>query len=182
MRRRAPALLCSCLLALTRCGGAQRPASNEPLSAPESTARGVTMTLPRLGGGSLSIETYRGHPVLITLFTTWCLRCQAEAPLFVRLSEREAGLRVVGVALDDLTKLSMVQTYVGFVGFRFPVLLAEPTSLELVGGLGPTRQVPRTVLLDAKGVVVQDHVGQTDFPRLERALARLTKAPSRNRR
>ena len=176
MRRLAPALLCCCLLALTRCGGAQRPESNEPLSlAPEPTAR-VTMTLPRLGGGSLSIESYRGHPVLITLFTTWCLRCQAEAPLFVRLSEREEGPRVVGIALDDLTKLSMVQTYVGFVGFRFPVLLAEPTSLELVGGLGPTKQVPRTVLLDAKGVVVQDHVGQTDFPRLERALAPLSKA------
>jgi cytochrome c biogenesis protein CcmG/thiol:disulfide interchange protein DsbE len=177
VRRRAPALLCCCLLALARCGGAQRPERNEPLSlAPEPTARGVTMTLPQLGGGSLSIESYRGHPVLITLFTTWCLRCQAEAPLFVRLSEREEGLRVVGVALDNLTKLSLVQTYVGFVGFRFPVLLAEPTSLELVGGLGQTKQVPRTVLLDAKGALVQDHVGQTDFPRLERALATLLKA------
>jgi len=175
VRRPAPALLCCCLLALARCGGAQRPESNEPLS-PEPTARSVTMTLPRLGGGSLSIESYRGHPVLVTLFTTWCLRCQAEAPLFVRLAEREGALRVVGIALDDLTKVSMVQTYVGFVGFRFPVLLAEPTNLELVGGLGPTKQVPRTVLLDAKGVVVQDHVGQTDFPRLERALATLLKA------
>ena len=133
------------------------------------------MTLPRLGGGKLAIESYRGHPVLITLFTTWCLRCQAEAPLFIKIHEQRKpqGLEVVGIALDDLTKVSMVQTYVEFVGYTFPVLLAEPNNLELVAALGPTKRVPRTVLLDRAGRIVEDHVAQTHFDRLERALDKL---------
>ncbi|MBW2534945.1 MAG: TlpA family protein disulfide reductase [Deltaproteobacteria bacterium] len=157
-------------LACFGCSGAG--SKTEPLNPPPQRPA-VEMTLPQLGGGTHSIQQHRGHPVVITLFTTWCLRCQAEAPLFVRLHETQRRLRVVGVALDDLTKLSLVQTYVQFVGFQFPVLLAEPNNLDLVGGLGATPQVPRTVLLDPAGRVAQDHVGQTDFPRLERGIKRV---------
>jgi len=161
------------LLLLASCVGKTTP--DRPLTP--AASEGVRMTLPRLGGGKLTIDALRGQPVLITLFTTWCLRCQAEAPRFVRFGERP-GLKVVGIALDDLTKLSLITTYVTFVGFRFPVLLAQPDDLELVGGLGVTKQVPRTVLLDPVGRVIQDHVGQTSFDKLAPAIDRLL-APSR---
>jgi len=162
-------------LVLAACSGPQGKPLGEPV-----VASGVHMTLSRLGGGKLAIERYRGAPVLITMFTTWSLRCQAEASQFVQIHDREGGrgLRVVGIALDDLMRVSLLKTYVGFVGFRFPVLLAEPNNLELVGGLGPTKQVPRTVLLDREGRIVQDHGGQTDFGRLERAIKDLV-APMR---
>jgi len=159
---RGPLLLL--LVALAACPQ-PRPDSQKPVAPP--TLPALRLTLPRLTGGTLSLHALRGHPVLITLFTTWCLRCQAEAPLFVRLHDRlhEGGLRVVGIGLDLQT--SLVRTYVEFVGFKFDVLLAKPDDLDLVGAIGPTRQVPRTILADSDGRVVLDQSGFTDFAILE---------------
>lgn len=133
----------------------------------------MEMTLPRLGGGKVSLAEVRGKPVVLALFTTWSLRCQAEAPLFVRIHERYRGkgLRVLGVAMD--MQVVLVKTYVEVVGLPFDVLLARPDDLELVGALGQTKQVPRTVLLDRRGQIVLDQRGQTDFTVLERRIRAL---------
>lgn len=157
---------------LVGCGGPARGPELQ-LNQPASVDPGARMTLPRLGGGQVSLQELRGRPVLLTLFTTWCLRCQAEAPLFVQLHEQHGrrGLRILAVALDVRGR-PMVQPYVEFVGFKFDVLLARPDDIELVGGLGVTRQVPRTVLLDARGRIVLDQQGATDFAALRAGVER----------
>jgi peroxiredoxin len=162
-------LLLPLLVTLAACPQ-QRPDPPKPVP---SMLPPLRLTLPRTAGGKLSLEALRGHPIVITLFTTWCLRCQAEAPLFVRLHERlrGRGLRVVGIALD--LQASLVRTYVEFVGFKFDVLLATPDDLELVGAVGATRQVPRTLLVDSEGRVVLDQSGFTDFATLEPRVEKL---------
>ncbi len=154
---------------------APAPAPMDPLGqVPSAERKGVQMTLPRLGGGEVSLKGRPGKPVLITIFTTWCLRCQREAPLFNQLHDAYARrLRVLGVVVDVKMQPAILQTYVEFVKFRFDVAVARPDDLELLGGLGPTRRVPRTVLLDRRGVLVLDHVGQTNAPALKKALGRL---------
>ncbi len=138
----------------------------------------MSFTLPLLRGGSLTLSSLRGRPVLITLFSTWDMRCQAEVPLINQLKERYGprGLEVLGVALapPGNKSLTLIKTYVEVTRITYDVLLAEPQDLELVGALGQTRRVPRTVLLDHKGRVLLDQAGQTDFlalrSRIEREL------------
>ena len=125
------------------------------------------MTLPRLGGGHLAVEDLRGRPVVLALFTTGPLSCQQEAREISRLHQRyRHRVHFVGVALDSHSNNAMVEAFVEVSGYGFPVLLATPTNLDLVGGLGATSVVPRTVLLDSAGRIVQDHTGRTDFKRL----------------
>lgn len=130
-----------------------------------------------LRGGSLTLASLRGRPVLLSLFSTWDLRCQAEVPLFVRLNERHGprGLELLGVALSPPgdKSLTLIRTYVEVTGMTYDVLLAAPQNLELVGALGKTPQVPRTVLLDQQGRVVLDQMGQTDFSAVRRRVRRL---------
>ena len=168
-------------LLLSGCG-APRPKGPEiEVGRPE--AKGAEMTLPRLGGGSVSLSKLRGGPVVISLFTTWCLRCQAEAPRLVELHARHRarGLVVLGVALD-VTTIELIKTYVEYVGFSFDVLLARPNDLELVGALGVTKQVPRTVLLDGQGKIVDDQLGSTNFDRLRQRIEPLLAAGGRSGR
>jgi thiol-disulfide isomerase/thioredoxin len=169
------ALIATALVSCACSAPAQAPAPAVPLGQlPSAERKGAQMTLPRLGGGEVSLKVPPGKPVLITIFTTWCLRCQVEAPLFNQLHDAYARrLRVLGVVVDVKTRPAILQTYVEFVKFRFDVAVARPDDLELVGGLGPTRRVPRTVLLDRRGVLVLDHVGQTNAPVLMKALGRL---------
>lgn len=123
------------------------------------------------------MRSLRGKPVLITLFTTGSIRCQAEMAIFIQLHEREGprGLQVLGVALAPLglRGLPLVKTYVEVTKIPFAVLLAEPGNLELVGALGKTPQVPRTVLLDRGGSVVLDHRLRTRFPQLRAKINQL---------
>jgi len=96
---------------LSGCSGASKggkttdPAAGIGQAAADAPA-GVEMTLPRLGGGEVSLSRLRGHPVVVTLFTTWSLRCQAEAPLFTKMHERHRGqgLKVLGILLSDGTQ------------------------------------------------------------------------------
>jgi len=170
------------LSTLVGCGGAGSQVRSESPVAPEARpAPPLSLPLPRLAGGSVSLESLRGRPVLLALFTTWCLPCQAEAPLLERLKERfsQSGLVVLGVALDaqGSTPIKLVRLYVEEMGLRFDVLLASPSDPALVAALGQTPLLPRTVLLDRSGRVVLDQAGGTDFQKLETKI--LAELPAR---
>jgi thiol-disulfide isomerase/thioredoxin len=49
------------------------------------------------------LEQYRGKPLLITFWATWCEPCRDEYPMLNQLAKEYAakGLSVVGVNLDD---------------------------------------------------------------------------------
>jgi thiol-disulfide isomerase/thioredoxin len=170
---RAASLLCA--LALAGAGCATSTAGARAEAAGDAPARApVSMRLPRLGGGELSLATLRGRPVVVTFFTTWCTLCLEEAPRVVRLDERfrPRGLAVLAVALlgEGARPADLVKLYVEDAGFRFPVLLAAPDNLELIGGLGRTQLIPRTVLLDRAGRPLLDHAGRTRFVELEKKI------------
>lgn len=146
--------------------------SGPEIRSEERRGQIVELSLPRLQGGEVSLAALRGRPILLTLFTTWDLRSQAEAPVIMQIRDRFAphGLVVLGVALEPLGPrgLPLVRSYVEAMALSFEVLLAEPDDEQLRAALGPTRQVPRTVLLDRRGRVVLDQQGQTDLTLLLR--------------
>ncbi len=168
------------LLFLWGCGGGEqnRRHDEDPL-AKFKDLPAVKLTLPLLGGGEVSLQDLRGKPVLLTLFATWSLRCQAEVPLFSQLQERYGGrgLKVVSIAIGPLGAkgLPMVETFVEVFGISYPVLLSEPGNIDLVGALGAVKHVPRTLLLDRRGKVLLNQEGQTNFPVLYRTLDKLFK-------
>jgi thiol-disulfide isomerase/thioredoxin len=163
---------------LTACSGAApRPETAGPTLSPIPSTVSLRMSLARLNGGRVSLDAHRGKPVLLTLFTTWCLPCQEDAPSFARLHDRfgSRGLVVLGIALNNqgATPIKLVKLYAEEMGFRFDVLLASPEDLELVGAVGKTPLLPRTVLLDREGRAVLDQIGYTDFQVLEKKILEL---------
>lgn len=153
------------------------PEVQSPLAPPLPTGP-VDLELPRLGGGRLRLSHHRGKPVVVTLFTTWSLRSQAESPLFNQLHERRnQEFQVVGIALDRNFRL--VQTYAEVMQLRYPVGLSSADDLDLVAALGQVKQVPRTILLDAEGRIVLDQdSGQTHFEALLSKIASLKRGQS----
>jgi cytochrome c biogenesis protein CcmG/thiol:disulfide interchange protein DsbE len=61
------------------------------------------LRLPALDGGTLELARYRGRPVLINFWATWCAPCVREFPLLRRSLEehRAGGLVVLGVLVND---------------------------------------------------------------------------------
>jgi thioredoxin len=70
-------------------------------SYPPATAA-PALRLTTLDGGTLDLAAYRGRPVLLNFWATWCGPCKAIAPLLDQLANEHAGkLRVTKLNVDE---------------------------------------------------------------------------------
>jgi thiol-disulfide isomerase/thioredoxin len=68
------------------------------------------------------VEQYRGKPLLITFWATWCEPCRDEYPMLNELAKQYAsqGLHVVGVNLDDDGDLILMRRFIARYKPVFP--------------------------------------------------------------
>jgi thiol-disulfide isomerase/thioredoxin len=68
------------------------------------------------------LEEYRGKPLLVTFWATWCEPCRDEYPMLNELAKQYApqGLKVVGVNLDDDGDLILMRRFMARYKPVFP--------------------------------------------------------------
>jgi thiol-disulfide isomerase/thioredoxin len=117
-------------------------------------------------GGELVLAELRDRPLLINFWATWCPPCVKELPEIDRFAARQTQrLRVIGLAIDSLAP---VQEFLKRQPVSFPIGLAGFDGTDLSRSLGNTAGgLPFTVLLDARGAVVQRKIGQTHYDELQ---------------
>lgn len=118
-------------------------------------------------GGSLALADFRGRPLVLNFWATWCAPCVREMPTLERFRRQYAsrGWQVVGLAIDraDAVKEFLARTPVGF-----PVALAGIDGAELARQLGNDRGgLPFTAVFDPAGRQVERHLGETHFEQLQ---------------
>ena len=125
-----------------------------------------SLRFARPEGGELAMAEYQGRPLLINFWATWCPPCIKELPEFDRFSRSHATqLRVVGLAIDSLVP---VQEFLKKQPVGFAIGLAGFAGTDLARSLGNSAgALPFTVLLDARGEVVQRKLGETRLAELE---------------
>jgi thiol-disulfide isomerase/thioredoxin len=112
---------------------------------------------------------FKGKPVIVDIFGTWCPNCHDEAPLLEQLYRKyqAQGLVVVGLAyeyIDDTTRdLRQIGIYRDKYGITFPLLLAGTTDQGQIEKTLPQLvhfgAYPTTVFLDRSGRVHAIHAG-----------------------
>jgi thiol-disulfide isomerase/thioredoxin len=123
-------------------------------------------------GGELVMADLRGKAVLLNFWATWCPPCVKEMPELDRFARAYgAQVQVVGLAVDTLAP---VQQFLARQPVSFAIGLAGMAGTDLSRGLGNSAGVlPFTVLLDAKGAVLQRRIGESRFVELESWAKRL---------
>lgn len=120
---------------------------------PETTMQG-------LSGPTRKLSEFRGKPLLINVWASWCGPCRSEMGSLERLFWRYEGRKfaMIGISTDDYpdkARAFLQQSRSSFAHFI-------DNRLQLENMLGADR-LPLTVLVDARGRVVGKYYGAKDW-------------------
>jgi cytochrome c biogenesis protein CcmG/thiol:disulfide interchange protein DsbE len=125
--------------------------------APQPGDEAPAFTAPRLdGSGSISLEELRGRPVLLNFWASWCVPCEAEAPILNR-AERAYGEDVafLGINIKDARDDALAFER----RFDVPYPSVRDEAQAIYDDYGLTGQ-PESFLLDSDGRIVEHIPGQ----------------------
>ncbi len=118
------------------------------------------MTWERPEGGTLAAADFRGRPLLVNFWATWCPPCVEELPLLDRFYRERQGSGWVVLALA-IAQPSAVRQFLQRQPLSFPVGLAGFGGTELARAMGnATGALPFSVVLDRAGRIAQRKLGQ----------------------
>jgi len=118
------------------------------------------------------LSDYRGKPLIINVWASWCGPCQQEMGSLERLSKRYGGkqFNVIGVSTDDY--LDRAELFLRKTNTTFNNYIDQKLLLEHMLG---AQRLPLTLLVDAQGKVLAKFTGAKEWDGPE-AVAIISKA------
>ncbi len=114
-------------------------------------------------GGDIRLADFKGVPVLVNLWATWCAPCVKELPTLDRLAESHAAdgrLGVIAIS-QDMAPQGSVTAFLDKLGTGHLGAYHDDT-MALSGALG-VQVMPTTILYDSEGREIWRYVGDLDW-------------------
>lgn len=124
-------------------------------------------TLKTLDGKTIKLSDYRGKPVYLNFWTSWCPACKEEMPEIEKFYERNKDrVEILTINITYSDKIPDVKELLAKNNAQFPVLLDENSNhsvTDLYGVYG----IPASFFIDKNGVIREHHVGGMTLTPLE---------------
>ncbi len=128
----------------------------------ERTVPSVNLKTPEGVTVNTADFSNNGKPMVINFWATWCKPCVAELNNISDLYtdwQKETGVKIIAVAIDDSRTASRVGPYANGKGWEYEIYLdANQDFQRAIGFQNP----PFTCLVDGKGKIVWTHAGYSE--------------------
>jgi thiol-disulfide isomerase/thioredoxin len=153
-----------CVLALLVSSVTAAPQASPPLVAVGQVLPDVVMA--GLNGPHKPLSSYRGRPLIINVWASWCAPCRKEAASLERLAWSKAGSRytVIGISTDDDRNAALKWLKHSNATINHYIDSGPRWPLENMLGAST---IPVTVLVDAQGRVVARFRGAREWDSAE---------------
>lgn len=115
-------------------------------------------TLQTVDGKKVSLSDYKGRPVVVNFWATWCGPCKVEMPWFEEFRKQYAaqGFEVLGLTDDVDEGKEKIAKVAGKIGVTYPILMTDGKVQEAYGGL---EVLPMSFYVDKNGLIVAETAG-----------------------
>ena len=115
-------------------------------------------TLETVDGKKVSLSDYKGRPVVVNFWATWCGPCKVEMPWFEEFRKQYAaqGFEILGLTDDVEAGKEKIAKVAGKIGVTYPILLTDGKVQTAYGGLDV---LPMSFYVDKNGLVVAETAG-----------------------
>ena len=148
-------------------GNATEP-SSQSSSLIKEAAPNFTVAL--LDGKNFQLSDYKGKPVMINFFASWCLPCREEIPAIEKIvsTYKPKGVVFLGISTDD-TEVK-ANDFIKKYGVSYSIGLDKSTAIQKSFGL---YGIPTTYFIDKQGIVNYFHSGAVTEDLLQNELDKL---------
>ena len=142
---------------------ADAPAAPSPLLGKPAPP----LSLMDLNGRHVSLSDFKGHPLVVNFWGTYCAPCKIEMPWLETFSKKYAadGFDVIGVTYDSEAGKDTISKDVQKLGVTYPILLSDPKAEK--DYLSDTEVLPMSFYVDRTGKVIQVTAGLGSEDQLE---------------
>ena len=114
----------------------------------------------------LALAKYRGKPVYLDFFASWCAPCREETPEIIKLSKRYRKRGLVVIGLDDNESKDRAQGFSDQFKVPFPIAIADQKLLDSYGVIA----LPVHVFIDRTGNIKLYRLGEMSNQQIEAAI------------
>jgi len=151
-----------------RCGRAYAQDTAVP---PDAVQMLFERPLPDLQDQPRTLSAWRGRPLVVNFWATWCAPCVKEMPELDAMQKRHAQVQFIGIGVD---KADNIRKFLAKVPVSYPLLVMGSGAIDTLRKLGnPAGGLPFTLVFNADGTVNRKILGQIQVSDLERTVARL---------
>ena len=127
-------------------------------SAPVGNQADLDFTLKDMNGADVRLADFRGRPVILNFWATWCGPCKVEIPALVALAEQYQShkLTVLGVSVDDTPE--DLRQFAAEYKMNYPVLVGQGHD-KFQETYDALMVVPVTWFIRADGTIYRKHQG-----------------------
>ncbi len=153
-------IILTLVLLVTGCSaGSEPPDGKSPTAPVEGTQVGnlaPDFQLQNLDGQAVSLSDFRGKPVLVNFWASWCPPCRSEMPYIQEIYEEWSDKGLVILAVDIGESPSTVENFMQSYNLTFPALLDINQAVALEYNI---RGIPTTFLIDKDGIIQDKMIG-----------------------
>ena len=128
------------------------------------------ISFSNLQGKGLTLSDFKGKPVIINLWATWCAPCKREMPSLDQL-QSQLGDKIAVVAIsEDLAGAKIVEPFLAKLTLGSLKRYVDPKNT--VGQAFDVRGLPTSIVIDKEGKVVGIVEGEAKWgsPKIRSAL------------
>jgi cytochrome c biogenesis protein CcmG/thiol:disulfide interchange protein DsbE len=131
-------------------------------------ASATGFSLPSVSASTrvLSLNTFRGRPLVVNFWASWCVPCRTEMPLLEKAFRSERG-KVAFLGIDTNDTPGAARAFLAKVHVTYPVASDPTGSVAATYGLFG---LPTTIFISSTGKVIGRHIGQFTADTLSTAL------------